>query len=66
MGNAFILKPSEMTPLVALRIVEIMEEAGLPKGLMNIIQGDGHVGAALCAHPGIARSRSPAGWKRAV
>ena len=32
MGNAFILKPSEMTPLVALRIVEIMEEAGLPKG----------------------------------
>ena len=55
MGNAFILKPSEMTPLVALRIVEIMEEAGLPKGLMNIVQGDGHVGAALCQHPGIAK-----------
>lgn len=55
MGNAFILKPSEMTPLVALRIVEIMEEAGLPKGIMNIIQGDGSVGAALCRHPGIAK-----------
>lgn len=55
MGNAFILKPSEMTPLVALRIVEIMEQAGLPKGIINIIQGDGKVGAALCAHPGIAK-----------
>ena len=53
MGNAFILKPSEMTPLVALRIVEIMEEAGLPPGIMNILQGDGTVGAALCTHPGI-------------
>lgn len=38
MGNAFILKPSEMTPLVSLRIAEIMEEAGLPPGLMNVMQ----------------------------
>ena len=55
MGNAFILKPSEMTPLVAIRIVEIMEEAGLPKGLLNIMQGDYTMGTALCTHPGIAK-----------
>ena len=55
MGNAFILKPSEMTPLVGLRIVEIMEQAGLPPGIMNILQGDGKVGEALCTHPGIAK-----------
>ena len=55
MGNAFILKPSEMTPLVGVRIAEIMEAAGLPKGLMNVIQGDGEVGSALCAHEGIAK-----------
>ena len=55
MGNAFILKPSEMTPLVAIRIVEIMEEAGLPKGLLNILQGDYTIGSALCTHPGIAK-----------
>ncbi|XDZ64839.1 betaine-aldehyde dehydrogenase [Alphaproteobacteria bacterium LSUCC0684] len=55
MGNAFILKPSEMTPLVSLRIAEIMEEAGLPPGLMNVMQGDGALGSAICAHPGIAK-----------
>jgi len=55
MGNAFILKPSELTPLVSLRIAEIMEEAGLPPGLMNVMQGDGALGAAICAHPGIAK-----------
>jgi len=55
MGNAFILKPSEMTPLVSLRIAEIMEEAGLPPGLMNVLQGDGDLGSAICAHPGIAK-----------
>lgn len=55
MGNAFILKPSEMTPLVACRIAEIMEQAGLPRGLMNVLQGDADVGAALCGHGGIAK-----------
>ncbi|MCE2518056.1 MAG: betaine-aldehyde dehydrogenase [Alphaproteobacteria bacterium] len=55
MGNAFILKPSEMTPIVSNRIVEIMEEAGLPKGLMNVIQGDHTIGTAICEHPGIAK-----------
>jgi betaine-aldehyde dehydrogenase len=55
MGNAFILKPSEMTPLVSMRIAAIMEESGLPKGLMNVIQGDYRIGQAICAHPGIAK-----------
>ena len=55
MGNAFILKPSEMTPLVAIRIVEIMEEAGLPPGLLNVLQGDYTIGTALCEHEGIAK-----------
>ena len=55
MGNAFILKPSEMTPLVAIRIVEIMEETGLPPGLLNIVQGDYTIGTALCMHEGIAK-----------
>jgi betaine-aldehyde dehydrogenase len=55
MGNAFILKPSELTPLVAIRIAEIMEEAGLPSGLFNVLQGDYTTGTALCAHPGIAK-----------
>ena len=55
MGNAFILKPSEMTPLSALKIVEIMEDAGLPKGLQNVMQGDHSLGSAICNHPGIAK-----------
>ena len=55
MGNAFILKPSEMTPLSALKIVEVMEDAGLPKGLLNIMQGDYTMGSAICSHPDIAK-----------
>ncbi|NBR39593.1 MAG: aldehyde dehydrogenase family protein, partial [Alphaproteobacteria bacterium] len=41
--------------LVSMRIVAIMEEAGLPKGLMNIINGDYRIGSAICQHPGIAK-----------
>ena len=55
MGNAFILKPSELTPMVANRIAEIMEQAGLPAGLFNTIQGDHRIGSAICNHPGIAK-----------
>ena len=54
-GNAFILKPSEMTPLVGHRIAELLAEASLPDGLFQIIHGDYQVGRALCAHPGIAK-----------
>ena len=54
-GNAFILKPSEETPLVANYIAEIMYDCGLPEGLMQVIHGDHEIGAAICAHKGIAK-----------
>lgn len=46
-GNAMIFKPSETTPLCALKVAEILREAGLPAGLYNVVQGMGEVGAAL-------------------
>ena len=52
-GNAMIFKPSENTPLCALKIAEILVEAGAPKGLYNVVQGLGPVGAALTTHPGV-------------
>ena len=54
-GNAFILKPSEETPLVAMRIAQIAKEQGLPDGLFQILQGDHEIGAAICAHKQIAK-----------
>ena len=50
-GNAMIFKPSETTPLCALKIAEIFMEAGLPAGLYNVVQGLGDVGAALASDP---------------
>jgi len=52
-GNAMIFKPSETTPLCALKIAEILVEAGLPAGLYNVVQGLGDVGAALVSDPRI-------------
>jgi phenylacetaldehyde dehydrogenase len=52
-GCACVLKPSEMTPLTALRLGELMNEAGLPPGVVNIIVGGPECGAALVDHPGI-------------
>lgn len=46
-GNAVVLKPSELTPLIALKIGEIFDRAGLPAGLLEIVTGDGSTGAAL-------------------
>ena len=46
-GNAVVLKPSELTPLIALRLGDIFKRAGLPTGLLNIATGDGATGAAL-------------------
>ncbi|MEM5503066.1 betaine-aldehyde dehydrogenase [Ahrensia kielensis] len=50
-GNAMIFKPSEMTPLCALKIAEIYMEAGAPAGLFNVVQGLGDVGASLVNEP---------------
>jgi acyl-CoA reductase-like NAD-dependent aldehyde dehydrogenase len=53
-GNTCVLKPSEFTPLAVRRMVEIMHEAGLPPGVVNLVNGRGSVtGDALVSHPGI-------------
>jgi acyl-CoA reductase-like NAD-dependent aldehyde dehydrogenase len=53
-GNTCVLKPSEVTPLSMQRFVQLLHEAGLPPGVVNLVNGRGHVtGAALVAHPGI-------------
>ncbi|MEM5581144.1 betaine-aldehyde dehydrogenase [Roseibium sp. AS2] len=54
-GNAMIFKPSEVTPLSALKLAEVLSEAGLPDGVFNVLQGFGDVGAKLVAHPAIAK-----------
>lgn len=46
-GNAVVLKPSELTPLIALKIGDLFTRAGLPAGLLNVVTGDGSTGAAL-------------------
>ncbi len=52
-GNTCVLKPAETTPLTALLLAEVIAEAGLPPGTVNILTGDGATGAALVAHPGV-------------
>lgn len=54
-GNAMIFKPSEETPLSALKLAEIFTEAGVPDGVFNVVQGDGRVGQMLTGHPDIAK-----------
>ncbi len=54
-GNAMIFKPSEETPLGALKLAEIFTEAGLPDGVFNVLQGDHRVGQALTHHPEVAK-----------
>ena len=54
-GNSVIFKPSETTPLCALKVAEILHEAGLPAGLYNVVQGLGEVGAALVTDPRVAK-----------
>lgn len=50
-GNTMIFKPSETTPLCALKVAEILHEAGLPAGVYNVLQGLGEVGSALVTDP---------------
>ncbi len=52
-GNTVVLKPAETTPLTALKLAEIIQEAGLPDGVVNIITGDGDTGAAIVNHKDI-------------
>ncbi|MDN7242139.1 CoA-acylating methylmalonate-semialdehyde dehydrogenase [Planococcus sp. N028] len=52
-GNTFILKPSEKTPLLANRLAELFEEAGLPKGVFNIVHGGREVVNSVLEHKGI-------------
>jgi betaine-aldehyde dehydrogenase len=52
-GNCMIFKPSEETPLTALKLAEIYTEAGVPDGVFNVVQGDYRVGQALSRHPHI-------------
>ncbi len=50
-GNTFVLKPSEKVPLTAMKIAKLLEKAGLPKGVMNIVHGGREVVDALLTHP---------------
>jgi betaine-aldehyde dehydrogenase len=52
-GNAMLFKPSDMTPLTAIKLQEILLEAGLPPGLFQVVQGFGETGRTLSRHPGI-------------
>ena len=52
-GCTVVLKAAEQTPITALRLAELAKEAGIPDGVINVVNGDGAVGAALVDHPGI-------------
>jgi len=54
-GNTCVLKPAETTPLSALLLAEILQQAELPPGVVNVLTGAGATGAALVAHPGVAK-----------
>ena len=52
-GNTCVLKPAETTPLTALLLAEVCQQAGLPPGVVNVLTGAGPAGAALVSHPGV-------------
>lgn len=54
-GNAMIFKPAELTPLTAVKLAEIMTEAGVPDGVFNVVQGFADTGRLLTRHPDIAK-----------
>lgn len=53
-GNALILKPSEQTPLSAIELGKLFDEAGLPKGIFSVVNGDREIVEAICDQPGIS------------
>src|SRR2546430_1936784 len=54
LGNTVVFKPASYTPLLAVRLVEILEEAGLPKGVINLVLGSGgDLGDHIVSHPGV-------------
>lgn len=53
LGNTMVMKPSELVPLSTMRIAELLQEAGLPDGVFNIVNGGKEVVEAICDHPGI-------------
>ena len=54
LGNCMVLKPSEQVPISANRIAELLKEAGLPDGVLNVVHGGKTVVESICDHPGIA------------
>jgi aldehyde dehydrogenase (NAD+) len=54
-GNTCVLKPAETTPLTALLLAEVCQQAGLPAGVVNVLTGDGSTGASLVRHPGVGK-----------
>ncbi len=52
-GNTFVLKPSEQVPMVTMRLVELALEAGIPKGVLNVVHGGEEIVNGLCDHPDI-------------
>ncbi|WP_400191554.1 CoA-acylating methylmalonate-semialdehyde dehydrogenase [Hymenobacter sp. B81] len=53
LGNCLVLKPSEQVPLSAGRMAELLKEAGLPDGVLNVVHGDKEIVEAICDHPDI-------------
>ena len=54
-GNAMIFKPAELTPLTAVQLAKVYEDAGLPKGIFQVVQGRAETGSLLSKHPGIRK-----------
>ncbi len=52
-GNTCVLKPAETTPLTALLLAQVCQQAGLPPGVVNVLTGAGETGSALVGHPGV-------------